>query len=87
MLIEYVRRIKNELKRMQQLPSLVESNLMRFIMHSVWQISNRSKAELSALNLRDKLTNRYNEMKKRSELHQFNDEIKALNQGFSIEKI
>ena len=87
MLIEYVRRIKNELKRMQQLPSLVESNLMRFIMHSVWQISNRSKAELSALNLRDKLTNRYNEMKKRSELHQFNDEVKALNQGFSIEKI
>ena len=87
MLIEYVRRIENELKRMQQLPSLVESNLMRFIMHSVWQISNRSKAELSALNLRDKLTNRYNEMKKRSELHQFNDEVKALNQGFSIEKI
>ena len=86
-LIEYVRRIKNELKRMQQLPSSVESNLMRFIMHSVWQISNRSKAELSALNLRDKLTNRYNEMKKRSELHQFNDEVKALNQGFSIEKI
>ncbi len=87
MLIEYVRRIKNELKRLQKLPSSVESNLLRFIMHSVWQISNRSKAELIALNLREKLTNRYKEMKKRSELHQFNDEVKVLNQGSSIEKI
>ena len=69
MLIEYVRRIKHELKRVQQLPSQVESNLVRFIMHSVWQISSKNKAELSTLNLREKLASRYIVMKKRNELH------------------
>jgi len=65
----------------------VESNLLRFISNSVWQIASKNKFEMSSLNLREKLTTRYLEMKKRSEFHQFNDEVKLKNEGFSVEKI
>jgi len=42
---------------------------------------------MSSQNLREKLTTRYLEMKKRSEFHQFNDEVKLKNEGFSVDKI
>lgn len=64
-LIEYVRRIKHELRKIREpLPSNLEFQILKFVNHKVWQLKGQSVPK-EGTKLVDLMKARFKEMKRR----------------------
>ncbi len=83
-LVEYVRRIKKEIKRLpDKLPTQVETVLNRFNSHSMWSV----KLKFDVGSSKEKFLSRYKEMKTRRESFLKEDQLKAYNQGIPFDRL
>ena len=83
-LVEYVRRIKKEIKRLpDKLPIQVETVLNKFNSHSMWSV----KLKFDVGSSKEKFLSRYKEMKTRRESFLKEDQLKAYNQGIPFDRL